>query len=82
MEIQTAELLILDVIPFEVEIAIAKLKRYKEPGTDQISAEVIQAGSEILWSEIHELINSVCNKEELPGKWKESTRRADKSLAL
>jgi hypothetical protein len=33
---------------FEVEIAIAKLKKYKSPGSDQIRAELIQAGGEIL----------------------------------
>jgi hypothetical protein len=56
----------------EVEIAIAKLKKYKSPGSDQIPTELIQAGGEILLSEIHKLINSVCNKEELPDQWKES----------
>jgi hypothetical protein len=56
----------------EVEIAIAKLKKYKTPGSDQISAELIQAGGEILLSAIHKLINSVWNKEELPDQWKES----------
>jgi hypothetical protein len=55
-----------------VEIAIAKLKKYKSPGSDQIPAELIQAGGEILLSEIHKLINSVWNKEELPDQWKES----------
>jgi hypothetical protein len=30
----------------EVEVAIRKMKRYKEPGTDQIPADVIQAGGE------------------------------------
>jgi hypothetical protein len=54
----------------EVEIAIAKLKKYKSPGSDQIRAELIQAGSEILLSEIHKLINSVWNKEELPDQWR------------
>jgi hypothetical protein len=56
----------------EVEIAIAKLKKYKSPGSDQIPADLIQAGGEILLSEIHKLINSVWNKEELPAQWKES----------
>jgi hypothetical protein len=55
-----------------VEIAIAKLKKYKSPGSDQIPAELIQAGGEILQSAIHKLINSVWNKEELPDQWKES----------
>jgi hypothetical protein len=56
----------------EEEIAIEKLKRYKFPGTDQIPAERIKTGSETLTSEIHELIHSVWNKEELPQQWKES----------
>jgi hypothetical protein len=55
-----------------VEIAIEKLKRYKSPGSDQIPAELIQAGGEILLSAIHKLINCVWNKEELPDQWKES----------
>jgi hypothetical protein len=38
---------------YEVEIAIAKLKRFKSPGSDQIPAELIQAGGEILCSKIY-----------------------------
>jgi hypothetical protein len=38
----------------------------------QILAELIQAGGETLLSAIHELINSIWNKEELPNQWKES----------
>jgi hypothetical protein len=55
-----------DPSPFEVEIAIAKLKRYKSPGNDQIPAELIKAGGEILWSESHKIIKSIWNMEELP----------------
>jgi hypothetical protein len=47
------------------------LKRYKSPGTDQIPAELIQAGGNTLRSEIHKLINCIWNKEELPEQWKE-----------
>jgi hypothetical protein len=56
----------------EVEIVIAKLKKYKSPGSHQIPAELNQAGGEIFLSVIHRLINSVWNKEELPDQWKES----------
>jgi hypothetical protein len=42
IEIHTAELLATDPTPFEVEIAIEKLERYKSPGSDQIPAELIQ----------------------------------------
>jgi hypothetical protein len=41
------EPLVRDPSPFEVEIAIAKLKRYKSPRSDQSLAELIQAGGEI-----------------------------------
>jgi hypothetical protein len=37
----------------EVEIAIAKLKKYKSAGSAQILAELIQGGGEILLSVIH-----------------------------
>jgi hypothetical protein len=56
----------------EVEVAIGKLKRYQSPSTDQISAELIKAGGETLYSEIHRLICCIWNKEELPQQWKES----------
>jgi hypothetical protein len=52
IEIHIAELLVPVPIPFEVEIAIAKFKMYKSSGSDQILAELIQAGAETLQSEI------------------------------
>jgi hypothetical protein len=56
----------------EVEIAIAKLKKYKSPGNDQIPAELIKAGGGMLLSTINKLINSIWNKKQLPDQWKES----------
>jgi hypothetical protein len=53
----TVEPLVPEPSPFEVEIAIAKLKKYKSPRSGQILAELIQARGEILWSEIHKLNN-------------------------
>jgi hypothetical protein len=71
MDIHTAEEpLVPEPSIVEVEIAIGKF--YKSPGTDQIQAELIKAGGETLHSEIHKLICSVWNKEELPQQWKES----------
>jgi hypothetical protein len=46
-----------------VEIAIAKLKKYKSPGSDEILAELIQVGGETLLPGIHKLINPTWNKE-------------------
>jgi hypothetical protein len=43
-----SELLVPELSPFEVEIAIAMLKRYKSPGTGQIQEELIKAGNETL----------------------------------
>jgi hypothetical protein len=48
------------------------LKSFKSPGSDEIPAELIQAGSEILGSKIPKLIKSILNKEELFDQWKES----------
>jgi hypothetical protein len=56
---------------FEFEIAIEKLKRYM-PAIDQTPAEIIQIGGNKFRYEIHELINSVWNKERLPQQWKTS----------
>jgi hypothetical protein len=72
IEMCTAEPLVPGPNRLEVDIAIAKLKKYKLPGSDQIPAELIQAGGKTLLSQIHELINSVWNKEELSDQWKES----------
>jgi hypothetical protein len=55
----------------KAEVAIAKMKSYKLPGNNYILAELLQAGGETLLSEIHKLINSIWNKEELPDQWKE-----------
>jgi hypothetical protein len=59
IEIHRAEPTVPDRSPLEAEIAIAKLKRYKSPSSDQIPAELIQAEGEILQPEIHKLINSI-----------------------
>jgi hypothetical protein len=41
------------------------------PGTDQIPAELIEAGGVILHSKIYKPINSIWNKEKLSDQWKE-----------
>jgi hypothetical protein len=65
IEVHTAEPLVPGPSRLEVEIAIANLKKYKSPGSDQILAELIEAEGELLLPVIHKLINSVWNKEEL-----------------
>jgi hypothetical protein len=56
LEVNMAEPLVSGPSCLEVEIAIAKLKKYESPDSDQILAELIQAGGEILLSAIHKLI--------------------------
>jgi hypothetical protein len=85
MDIHTAEPLVPEPSLVEVEIAIVKLKSYKSPGIDQIPAELIKAGCETLYSEIHRLICSIWNEEELPQQWKEPVivliyKKGDKTL--
>jgi len=53
-------------------LAIEKLKSHKSPGIDQIPAELIKAEGKTIHFEIHKLIISIWNKEELPEEWKES----------
>jgi hypothetical protein len=72
IEIHMAEPLVPGLCRLEVEIPIAKLKMYKSPGSDQIPAELIQAGGETLLFAIHKLINSIWNKEQFRDQWKES----------
>jgi hypothetical protein len=43
-EIHTAEPFVPEPSAAELEVAIRKMKRYKAPGSDQIPAELIQAG--------------------------------------
>jgi hypothetical protein len=72
MDIHMAEPLVPEPSLVEVEIAVGESKSYKSPGTDQILAKLIKAGTETLFSKICKLICSIWNKEELPQKWKES----------
>jgi hypothetical protein len=61
-EVHTAEPLVPGPSRLEVEVAIAKLKKYKSPASDRIVSEFIQArGETTLLSEIHKFIKSVLN---------------------
>ena len=51
---------------FEVEMVIGKVQIHKSPGIDQIPAQLIKAGGRTNLSQIHKLLNSVWNKQELP----------------
>ena len=53
---------------FELEMDTEKLKIHISPSTDQIQAQLIKAEGRTIHSEIHKLISSIWNKEELPGE--------------
>jgi hypothetical protein len=72
IEIPTAEPLARHSSPFKIEIAIAKLGKYKSPGSNQILADLIQGESEILRSEIHKFSNTIWDRKEFPEQWKKS----------
>jgi hypothetical protein len=57
---------------FEFELIIEKLNGHKSRSTDQFPGEMIKAEGRIIRSEIHYRINSILNKDELPGEWMES----------
>jgi hypothetical protein len=59
IEIHKPEPLVTDSSPFEVEIANAKLKKYKSPGSDKTRAGLIQTGGEILRYESQTPINYI-----------------------
>jgi hypothetical protein len=56
IEIHTTEPSVPGASGLEVEIVIVKFKKYKSPGSDQIPAELIQAGDEILVPVIYKFI--------------------------
>ena len=55
----------------DFELTIEKLKCHKSPCIDQIPAELIKTGVKTIFCDIHKLIISIWNKEELPVEWKE-----------
>jgi len=68
-EIQTAKLVVLEPSAFDIEMAIEKLKRRNSLDIDEIPAEMIKSGCRTIISDIHKLMNSVWNMEELTEQW-------------
>ena len=67
----TAEPLVPEPSVFEIELDIQKLKSRKSQDIDQVPLELINAGGRTIHCEIHKLIFSISNKEELTEEWKE-----------
>jgi len=65
-EIDTTEALVSEPSDSEVKFPTENLISHKSPGIDQIPAELIKRGGKTIRCEIHKLIISMWNKEELP----------------
>ncbi|CAF3677816.1 unnamed protein product [Rotaria socialis] len=61
-----------DILYSEVNQAIQTLKSNKSPGSDGITAEMIQAGGEQLIHQIHALCNKAWNQGAIPKEWGKS----------
>jgi hypothetical protein len=71
IKIHTSESSVPQFSSFEVDIAIEYLKSYKLPGSDQILAELFQAGGSTLSTQVNALIHSTWNEVELPHNWRD-----------
>ena len=71
-ETHTAGPLVPEPNAFEVELSIEKIKSHKSPGIDQIPVELIKERGRTIRCQIHKLVVSIWNKEELPEEWKKS----------
>jgi len=72
-EIHAVEPIVPEPSVFEFELAIEKLKSRISPALHKIPGELLKAGGRTFRSEIHKLITSIWNKEELPEDLKESS---------
>jgi len=71
-ERHTTEQQVTDPNALEFELAIGKLKSHTSSGIDKILTELIVAEGRTIRHEIHKIVISLWNKEELPEEWKES----------
>ena len=58
-----------DILYSEVQEAIHTLKRNKSPGSDGITAEMLQAGGEQLARQMHKLCNKAWDEGTIPEEW-------------
>ncbi|CAF1081345.1 unnamed protein product [Adineta ricciae] len=61
-----------DILYSEVQSAISSLKKNKSPGSDGITAEMLQAGGEQLARQIHKLCSKAWREGTIPEEWGKS----------
>lgn len=66
----TPSMINLEPMIEEVELAVDSLKNGKAPGLDQIAAEAIKAGGDVLRHRIHLFIQLIWRLDKIPSRWK------------
>ena len=61
-----------DIMYSEIQAAIHSLKKNKSPGSDGITAEMLEAEGEQLARRIHKLCNKAWQEGTIPGEWRKS----------
>lgn len=56
----------------EVKVATRSLKSGKTPGVDQVTAEAIKAGGDILLYRLHSLVRKIWRTEQVPTTWRKA----------
>ncbi|KAK6478437.1 hypothetical protein HHUSO_G20753 [Huso huso] len=56
----------------EVKTGVRSLKNGKAPGVDQVTAEAIKAGGDVLLHRLHALLSLIWNSERIPSAWKKA----------
>jgi len=56
----------------EVKTAVKKLKNNKAAGIDQVNAEMLKGGGEVVLEHLHSLIGRIWREEEVPDDWRRS----------
>ncbi|CAM4769447.1 unnamed protein product [Rotaria magnacalcarata] len=57
----------------EVERALNQMKSRKSPGSDEVTADIIKAGSEPVLNWLHEIFNGVWENEKMVKEWSSAT---------
>ncbi|WP_353817139.1 hypothetical protein, partial [Acinetobacter baumannii] len=56
----------------EIREAITLLRNGKAPGIDEITAEGIKAGGDVLLERLHGLIIMIWHSDQIPSRWKKA----------
>ena len=59
-----------EITETEIKSTITKLKSGKAKGIDDIHAEILKAGGDVVVSELHKLFNMIWKKENVPSDWR------------